>query len=149
MMTMDEMKKVAPYYQEEAKKRAAKTDVKRQECIKQATFRVINDLSEKIESQVKAGEKQVVAKSLRFQAGGDGLGHLVVKRGDKIRSGYGKGKDYETIQLDPIHGNIFDVQKVIDFFETHGVPIEMNHLATIWNCCRGESCDQFFVQFDL
>lgn len=143
MMTMDEMKRVAPQYQAEAAKKAAEAKAIEKAQIEKHTQEFINELAEMVTEQVTQGKTFVSVRSRRIYDFGNGMAAFIGRTSRKMNSGRNKGGFYETL------GYKINLQMVKDYFKMHGVPLEVRRWSTYYPIVAGESCSRCFIDFKL
>lgn len=143
MMTMDEMKRIAPQYQAEAAKKAAEAKAIERAQIEKHTQEFINELAEEVMSQVAQGKTSVSVRSRRIYDFGNGMAAFIGRTSRKMNSGRNKGGFYETL------GHKINLQMVKDYFKMHGVPLEVYRGATYYPIVAGSSCSRCYIDFKL
>lgn len=143
MMTMDEMKRIAPQYQAEAAKKAAEAKAAEKAQIEKHTQEFINELAEEVMSQVTQGKALVSVRSRRIYDLGNGMAMLIGITSKKMNSGRNKGRFYEML------GHKINLQMVKDYFKMHGVPLEVHKWATYYPIVAGSSCSRCYIDFKL
>ena len=142
MMTMEEMKKMAPMYQQEAEERKAVQRAIAKVKMEKVTTELINDLAARVDAAVRDGQKHIREDSPRFIIT-EGRGFLVEETSKKLGSGPNKGGYYETL------GDEIDLEMVKAYFKMHGVPLFIWPYAVWYPIVRGCQAVRFSVQFSL
>lgn len=143
MMTMDEMKEMAPMYQQEAEEREAIQRAIAKAKMEKTTMEFINDLAARVDAAVRDGQKRIREDSRKFVTTPGGRGFLVEKTVKKLGSGPNKGGYYETL------GSEIDLEMVKAYFKMHGVPISIWPYDVWYPVVRGCQAVRFTVQFSL